>query len=701
MFNLAQCEATRRAAALAGIEAAPLLQEPIAAAIAHAGHGRAPEGNWLVYDLGGGTFDASLVRSRRGRLQVVDHDGDNQLGGKDLDRALTRYVAEQVRAGREAGEFRRSEPAHAAAFARLAAEAERVRIRLSEVDVEPFVVDELTRAPDGAPVGVHLDVDRDLLARLIEPILRRTIAVCERILGRNRISPRELKGIVLVGGPTRTPALRSMIRDALGLESPEGVDPTTIVAAGAAIFAATRRLPPELARRSSGPVRAQSQGLTLNLEFEPMTTNPHPALAGRVESGDGTGGLTLVFRRDDDGYRSDPVHPDARGRFSTTLPLRPHRLNVFTIVAERGGSAVAVEPPAVSILHGLSVSKPPLSQSVGVMRADNTVTWFFRKGTSLPARATLGFATAVALRRGQPGDAIDVPLIQGENDRADRNHIIGVLKVRSEAVDRDLPVGTEIEVTLSVDETSHTGAKAYIRSSDQWFDEVVRLDPQSTDASALSMSLGEARERIARLESLATQLEAEGTGGGGGLDRRLQEIGTLLEEGDRDSVELASNMLRELSRELDVAEGSGRVARMSTQFDEFIRNSKNLVDGKFMTREESLELTELHTEFRDTLAANDHAAADAKFEAAEQLYWRALRRTPEYWAWLFKTLVEHHERAGTSGMASGQIQQGMAAIRAGDQSRLVQVCLELYDLLPRAERNKMGVPADQIISSIL
>ena len=111
MFQLAQCESTRRAAALAGIEHAPLLQEPIAAAIAHSGSGFTREGHWLVYDFGGGTFDVSLVRSRAGRLQVLDHDGDNHLGGKDFNRVLARWAAERVREDGLLGEFRRTDPA--------------------------------------------------------------------------------------------------------------------------------------------------------------------------------------------------------------------------------------------------------------------------------------------------------------------------------------------------------------------------------------------------------------------------------------------------------------------------------------------------------------------------------------------------------------------------------------------------------------
>ena len=143
MFQLAQCEATREAAARVGIEHAPLLQEPIAAAIAHAGCGFAREGHWLVYDLGGGTFDVSLVRSRAGRLQVIDHDGDNHLGGKDFNRVLARWAAERVRSEGRLGELRRTDPAMAPAFVRLAAEAERVRISLSDQEQATFDVPEL------------------------------------------------------------------------------------------------------------------------------------------------------------------------------------------------------------------------------------------------------------------------------------------------------------------------------------------------------------------------------------------------------------------------------------------------------------------------------------------------------------------------------------------------------------------------------
>lgn len=143
MFQLPQCDATRRAAKLAGIEHAPLLQEPIAAAIAHSGSGNVKDGFWLVYDLGGGTFDVSLVRCRGGRLQVLDHDGDNHLGGKDFNRAVARKAAEHVRQHGRLGAFGRTDPALADAFARLTVEAELARIRLSDVEQTELHIERL------------------------------------------------------------------------------------------------------------------------------------------------------------------------------------------------------------------------------------------------------------------------------------------------------------------------------------------------------------------------------------------------------------------------------------------------------------------------------------------------------------------------------------------------------------------------------
>jgi molecular chaperone DnaK len=327
MFQLAQCESTRRAAGLAGIEHAPLLQEPIAAAIAHSGSGFTREGHWLVYDLGGGTFDVSLVRSRSGRLQVLDHDGDNHLGGKDFNRVLARWAAERVREEGNLGEFRRTDPALASAFVRLMAEAERVRVALSDQDQVTFEVPELARKPDGEPASFRRTVDRELLESLIAPIITTTTDLCKTMLARNRLTASGLKGIVLVGGPTRTPALPRIIEAQLGHDTRHLMDPTTIVAAGAALFASTQKLPSAL-RPMPGPKAADLA--SMELEYESMTTNPAPLLVGKAQIIGGTEGVTVRVARDGhvDGFDSGPVPISAGSTFAVPLKLRKGELNV-------------------------------------------------------------------------------------------------------------------------------------------------------------------------------------------------------------------------------------------------------------------------------------------------------------------------------------------------------------------------------------
>ena len=215
-------------------------------------------------------------------------------------------------------------------------------------------------------------------------------------------------------------------------------------------------------------------------------------------------------------------------------------------------------PSRFSILHGMSVAKPPLSQSVGVMLADNSVCWYLRKGTVLPARNTVTHATVESFKRGESGDAIKVPLVQGESDRADRNKIIGVLCVRAHHIARDLPVGTEIEVTLSVDEFSRTEARGYVPLLDRWFDEIVKFEAEERSAEQVNRSLSEQQERLNLLDKQAAELEAGGAARLSAHVERVSEVESLIAEGDRDSVELADQMIRLMTRQIDRVEAETR-----------------------------------------------------------------------------------------------------------------------------------------------
>jgi molecular chaperone DnaK len=663
MFHLPQCDATRRAAALAGIEHAPLLQEPIAAAIAHSGSGAVRDGAWLVYDLGGGTFDVSLVRCRGGRLQVLDHDGDNHLGGRDFDRIIARAAVERIRADGRLGELKRTDPENADAYHRIKAEAERVRLALSREPQARFELEE-------RGVAFTFELDRDELEALLLPTIQRTAALCNKLLTRNRMKAGELSGLVMVGGPTLTPCVPRVVSAQVGIEARHYGDPMTIVARGAALFASTQRLP-------AGLRRARGAAIELQLEYEAMTTNPSPLCVGKVVSpSPPPPGLQIALLRDGQQLAAAAVQPS--GAFALELELLPSQLNVFGLGAvDRAGEALATEPDTLKILHGFSIARPPLSQSIGVMLADNSVSWYLRKGAILPARQRLAHTTMIALARGQSGAAVHVPLVQGESDRADRNKVIGVIHIHADKLDRDLPAGSTVEVTIEVDESTRTTGRAYVPALDQWFDDVVRFDLEAKPAAAVGTSLAAQRDRLASLAALADELETSPADNQG----RIAEVEALLEEGDRDSIDLADQMVRRMTEEIDAAEAGGRKLAMAAEFERLRARATALIRAHGEPSE-GRTLATLSAELQRALARGDLDAAQAKLDDLESLGTGVMVRQPEFWVGYFEHLRKQAAARGLQQAAAEHLQRGASAIASRDYAALPAACRAILAALP-------------------
>ena len=222
-FDDAQRQATKDAGRIAGLEVFRLLAEPTAAALAYgldrAGRGEHGEGMFAVYDLGGGTFDISILRLRDGVFRVLATGGDSALGGDDFDRALASWLLE--RAGLSSpSPAQLQEVLLAARTAKEAlSDAEQTTVTLALGKLPPT---ELTRA--------QFDT-------LIEPLVKRTIRACRATIKDAGLDRRELDGVVLVGGSTRVPLVRAEVAKAFNREPLADIDPDKVVAYGAAIQA--------------------------------------------------------------------------------------------------------------------------------------------------------------------------------------------------------------------------------------------------------------------------------------------------------------------------------------------------------------------------------------------------------------------------------------------------------------------------------
>ncbi|UCC57521.1 MAG: Fe-S protein assembly chaperone HscA, partial [Gammaproteobacteria bacterium] len=220
-FDEAQRQATKDAGKLAGLRVLRLLNEPTAAAVAY-GLDRGSEGVMAIYDLGGGTFDISILRLHSGVFEVMATAGDSALGGDDIDRVVAKWLMQEAGIGEDAGH---GQLRHLMHVARSAKET------LTDASVTAIDV-----SIDGG-TGWSGELTREQFEQLVEPLVQKTLGPCRRALRDAGIRAEDVQAVVMVGGSTRVPLVRSKVAEFFGREPLVDIDPDRVVAVGAAIQA--------------------------------------------------------------------------------------------------------------------------------------------------------------------------------------------------------------------------------------------------------------------------------------------------------------------------------------------------------------------------------------------------------------------------------------------------------------------------------
>src|SRR5580692_4665141 len=228
-FSDAQRQATREAAALAGLEAIRILNEPTAASLAY---GQATRQTAMVYDLGGGTFDVSIVAFEGDVTEVLASHGNNHLGGDDFNDLLTAHLIAEFEA-KHGVDLRAGHPI---ARARLWWAAEEAKKRLS-FEPEVTIREEALVSENGRPLHLELEITREQYEAMIYPLLEKTLESVSKALADSRKGPADLDSILLVGGSTRTPLVSRLLHDRTGLVPREEIHPDLCVALGAGVMA--------------------------------------------------------------------------------------------------------------------------------------------------------------------------------------------------------------------------------------------------------------------------------------------------------------------------------------------------------------------------------------------------------------------------------------------------------------------------------
>ncbi len=226
-FTDVQRQATRDAGRIAGLEVLRIINEPTAAALAYGEAGRDEDRHILIYDLGGGTFDVSIVKIEAGVVEVLASTGDNRLGGEDFDEALVAYLLDHIR--EHHGRDLTDDPV---AAARLKSAAEAAKMQLSDAFFVRIEEDHV--APD---LHLSCEVSRDIFEEMIRPLIEKTMMSVAKALRDAGLSPGRLDKVILVGGSTRIPMVSRMLSGELNIEPVMGIDPDLCVALGAGIQA--------------------------------------------------------------------------------------------------------------------------------------------------------------------------------------------------------------------------------------------------------------------------------------------------------------------------------------------------------------------------------------------------------------------------------------------------------------------------------
>lgn len=533
-FKTLQSEATNKAGKLAGFKNIILLQEPIAAAVAYGAKPDSKDKHWMVFDYGGGTLDVAIISTLNNRLTVENSEGDNYFGGSDIDRIMFREIVikKLKAAGYHVDELFDESTSSGKSMARkVQLDCENCKIELSNRDsaiLEVFDLDD----DDGEPIEFECEITRNELESLIIDTINRSIEIAKKALAGAGIQANQLDKILLVGGSTFIPLVRQRLAEEFGVELDSSLNPMTVVAAGAAIYASTSVIDVEEDVKPSSIHNA-----IISLTYDPISSEESVNVIGKIVNIQDVNiqkiKVDCSLSKDFSGVCWTSGWIDLLDRntgvFDLDVILQKGVLNHFKIAAcDANGSEIIIENPKFEIKHNetvLKMSAPPATMSIGVQIRDpktgyDVLYHVIKKNSPLPAQDERTFKLSRDIDPNR-ADCITIKIWEGENTQnPEANFPAGAITVQSSAMDRMIPKGTEVELTIIADENRNIRVSGYIPD----FDFII---PEETLRAEAKVDLEERMEtvdtKIKQSEVSIQRLKDQGVDVSG-LEKELERI---------------------------------------------------------------------------------------------------------------------------------------------------------------------------------
>lgn len=697
-FKNNQKEATREAAKLAGFDHIELLQEPVAASMAYGLDSDKKDGFWLVFDFGGGTFDSALLKVEEGIMKVIDTEGDNYLGGKNLDFAIVdeiilpyiqeNFVIDSILSDDSKKQILRNA---------MKFYAEETKIKLSFNDTHNILSD-LGDIPGEDDEGEEFELDITVtqadIARALSPVFQKAIDVSKGLLERNNLKGTSLDSLILVGGPTFSPVLRKMLETQI-CKPDTSADPMTVVSKGAALYASTVSVSEEVREQSRDKTKIQLEIANESSTVETEEFVPIKILADKTD-GEIPEKVFAEVTRGDKAWSSGKVEINTIGDI-VEIQLVEGKTNVFDVVLyDNKGNILESEPSSFSVIQGSKIGSATLAYNVGIELKDKTTGKIrfvtvkgLEKNQSIPAVGIKnGLKTQKQIRPGMDSDFIKIPVYEGEHasegTRAIYNEHVTDITISGADLPSLLPENSDVDLTINIDRSEKITVTAYF----PYLDYTTEIEVDGTKTSIETSWLA---NEIRKAKGSISELKLDGNSD----DTKLQKIEDEIEQleksfennkNDVDGKQEVLTNLRKALKAIDELNETTEWPKLEEKLkEEFYRLEKANNDlGNDKT-------TEIVNQFRSQLEAvikaKDVKLGNVLYEEIISFF---VQLTLIYQ--LIDFIRIHNEHFDTyhwkdTGRARTLLNQGLQIIgEHPDKDELHPVVISLIRLLPEEER---------------
>lgn len=692
-FDTIQSNATKEAGIQAGFKQVVLLQEPIAASLAYANMKKEremQEGQWLVYDLGGGTFDVALIRIKDGEMKVLDHEGDNFLGGADFDNMIVEKlvipkICEKFNFSNLEDDMKSASGKLNAKYYVLLRRAEEAKITLSSKTSAEIVVDGF-EDEDGNEVDMEIVITRSEFNELIRPNIDGTIEMIKQILTRNSLKPIDLQYTLMVGGSTYIPYVRSRVEEVLQIPANCEIDPTTAVAIGAAYYSATK--PKEIEKTGTKAKTSISIKTSYNKASKEKDELFSARVTGSIE------GLSYRITRQDGGF--DSGIKKLSERISEDLPLVDGAFNFFSLVVyDSQNNIIETDIEPIGINSGFGISGQPIPEDICLEVDDydnpgkTRLKPIFFKNAILPLRSHgISFPLNKGMIKGNDDDFIYINVLEGSHlALPEANKGIGFMEIRGSQIKRDIAKGSDIEITISISESRDISIAVYLNMADQEFKQTFNPKERHTTIEFLKEQVEELSEKLELEIQEATDKEDYETAGV--LSKLKKEMETVSEETESltsddvtDKRYQLEDKKRKIAQEIDSATKSKRIQQVKAHYFETKEECETMLDenGNDHERKTFNDIVAQEITF---FATNSPLKIQEKSDELHSIISKIRWRTPDFLTNIFQWCKNNQTRMNEQTQAKSLVDAGNFAIESQNWDRLSEINSGLLNLLPK------------------